>query len=264
MKNYPIVLSIAGSDSSGGAGIQADLKTISSLGCYGSTIITAVTSQNTLGVQDIYELPLDVIESQFKSVVNDLDVKFIKIGMLSSNKIIDGVSRLLESKNIPYVLDTVMSAKDSTVLLEDVARNTLKKYLIPNAYLITPNIPEAEILLDMKISDLVSMKLACKKFDAKSVLLKGGHLDEDKLVDVLYSDGKFTTFYHEKLEVQNTHGTGCTLASAITCNLALGDNLEKACESAISYVQNALKYSYSTGRGRGSLNHFFSLGEESV
>ena len=259
-----IVLTIAGSDSSAGAGIQADLKTIAANGCYGASVITSITSQNTVGVSDIYDLPISVIESQFEAVVSDLDVKFVKIGMLHSDEIVKLVDLLLKKSKIPYVLDPVMSAKDSTTLLKNSAQEYLKSTLIKKAYLITPNIPEAEILTGMKIENIEDMKEACIKINAENVLLKGGHLNGDKLVDILYHEKKFFEYKHDKIITQNTHGTGCTLASAISSQLALGLSLPKACENAIAYVQKAIINNYAIGQGQSPLNHFFMLKDSYV
>ena len=254
-----IVLTIAGSDSSAGAGIQADLKTIAANGCYGASVITAITSQNTEGVKDIFDLPISVIESQFEAVVSDLDVQFVKIGMLSSCDIVQSVDVLLKKSKIPYVLDPVMSAKDSTKLLKNQAVEMMKNSLLKEAFLITPNIPEAEVLTGMTIETIEDMKEACIKIDAKDVLLKGGHLNGNKLVDILYHEEKFFEYKHDKIITQNTHGTGCTLASAISSQLALGLSLPKACENAIEYVQKSIVNNYSIGLGQSPLNHFFML-----
>lgn len=254
-----IVLTIAGSDSSAGAGIQADLKTIAANGCYGASVITTITSQNTEGVSDIYDLPISVVESQFEAVVRDLDVKFVKIGMLSSCEIVQSVDTLLKKSKIPYILDPVMSAKDSTKLLKNEAVEMMKNSLLKEAFLITPNIPEAEVLTGMTIETIEDMKEACLKLDAQNVLLKGGHLLGNNLVDILYHEGKFFEYKHHKIQSQNTHGTGCTLASAITSQLALGSTLSYACENAIEYVQKAIVNNYSIGLGQSPLNHFFML-----
>ncbi len=259
-----IVLTIAGSDSSAGAGIQADLKTIAANGCYGASVITSITSQNTQGISDIYDLPISVIERQFEAVVSDLDVKFVKIGMLNSDEIIMIVDQLLKKSKIPYILDPVMSAKDSTSLMKNEAVELLKNMLLKEAFLITPNIPEAEVLTGMKIETVEDMKEACLKIDAKNILLKGGHLGSDSLVDILYHDGQFFEYKHPKIDSQNTHGTGCTLASAITAQLTLGLTLPQACEKGIDYVQKAIVNNYSIGLGQSPLNHFFMLGEKDV
>jgi hydroxymethylpyrimidine/phosphomethylpyrimidine kinase len=254
-----IVLTIAGSDSSAGAGIQADLKTIAANGCYGASVITSITSQNTQGINDIYDVPISVIESQFEAVVSDLDVQFIKIGMLNSDEIVMIVDLLLKKSKIPYVLDPVMRAKDNTSLLKNEAVEVLKNSLLPAAFLVTPNIPEAEILTGMDIETVEDMKQACIKLASENVLLKGGHLAGDDLVDILYHDGKFFEYQHPKIQSQNTHGTGCTLASAITSQLALGLSLPKACENGIEYIQKAIVNNYSIGLGQSPLNHFYML-----
>jgi len=254
----PIVLTIAGSDSSGGAGIQADLKTIAANGCYGASVITSVTAQNTLGISDIHDLPTSVIKSQFEAVIDDLDVKVVKIGMLNSKEIIMTVDKLLKKAKIPFVLDPVMSAKDSTSLLEESALKELKS-MMKKSFLLTPNIPEAEVLVGFEIKTVEDMKAACLQIDAQSILLKGGHLEGNILVDILYHDKNFYEFKHRKIQAKNTHGTGCTLASAIASQLALGESLPEACENAIEYVKKAILENYSTGQGSGSLNHFFML-----
>ena len=254
----PIVLTIAGSDSSGGAGIQADLKTIAANGCYGASVITSVTAQNTLGISDIHDLPTSVIKSQFEAVIDDLDVKVVKIGMLNSKEIIMTVDKLLNKAKIPFVLDPVMSAKDSTSLLEESALKELKS-MMKKSFLLTPNIPEAEVLVGFEIKTVEDMKAACLQIDAQSILLKGGHLEGNILVDILYHDKNFYEFKHRKIQAKNTHGTGCTLASAIASQLALGESLPEACENAIEYVKKAILENYSTGQGSGSLNHFFML-----
>lgn len=254
-----IVLTIAGSDSSAGAGIQADLKTIAANGCYGASVLTSITSQNTLGISDIYDLPMEVIERQFEAVVNDLDVKFVKIGMLNSDEIVMMVDLLLKKSKIPYVLDPVMRSKDNTSLLTNQAEEIMKNTLLQSAYLVTPNIPEAEVLTDMKIETVEDMKAACLKLEAQNVLLKGGHLAGNELIDILYHNEKFFEFKHQKIETQNTHGTGCTLASAIASQLSCGLDLPQACEKAIEYVQKAIINNYSIGLGQSPLNHFFML-----
>ena len=258
---HPTVLTIAGSDSSGGAGMQADLKTIAANNCYGASVITSITSQNTLGVHDIYDLPTSVIERQFKAVVEDLDVKIVKLGMLNSKEIITVVDNLLKKSKIPFILDPVMSSKDSTSLLKSDALDALK-LLSKKAFLLTPNIPEAEILVGFEIKTVEDMKAACLEIDAPNVLLKGGHLEGNILVDILYHDKQFYEYKHRKIITQNTHGTGCTLASAIASHVALEDELPTACEEAIEYVKKAIIDNYPTGQGAGSLNHFFMNGNK--
>lgn len=262
MSTPPIVLTIAGSDSSGGAGIQADLKTIAANGCYGASVITAVTSQNTLGVKDVFTLPVEVIKSQFNAVIEDLDVQVIKIGMLGSIETIMIVDKLLENYMIPFVLDPVMTATDNTALLEDKSVEILKDTLLKKAFLITPNIPEAEILVGFDIKTVEDMKAACLQMNAESILLKGGHLEGNILVDVLYHEKQFYEFKHRKIQSKNTHGTGCTLASAIASHLANGAAMPEACEEAIAYVKKAIIENYPTGQGNGSLNHFYMIKEK--
>ena len=258
----PIVLTIAGSDSSGGAGIQADLKTIAANGCYGASVITSVTSQNTLGIQDVFDLPSKVIKSQFNAVVSDLDVQVVKLGMLGSKEAIKMVHKLLKDYMIPVVFDPVMVSSDGTVLLEEDAIELLKTTLIKEAFLLTPNIPEAEVLAGFEIKTVEDMKAACLQIDAQNVLLKGGHLEGNILVDILYHDKQFYEYKHRKIITQNTHGTGCTLASAIASHVALEDDLPTACEEAIEYVKKAIIDNYPTGQGSGSLNHFFMNGKK--
>ena len=257
----PIVLTIAGSDSSGGAGIQADLKTIAAHGCYGASVITAVTSQNTLGVKDIFELPIKVIQSQFDAVISDLDVQVVKIGMLGSKEAIMIVDKLLKNYMIPLILDPVMSAQDSSALLDNDALDALKS-LIKKSFLVTPNIPEAEILVGFEIKTVEDMKAACMQIEAQSVLLKGGHLEGNILVDVLYHDRVFYEFKHRRIEAKNTHGTGCTLSAAIASQLAKGLELPQASEAAIEYIKKAILENYPTGQGNGSVNHFFMIKEQ--
>ena len=255
----PIVLTIAGSDSSGGAGIQADLKTIAAHGCYGASVITTVTAQNTQGVKGILEIPDFSIEAQFDAVVEDLDVQVIKVGMLSSNASIMILATLLDKVQMKVVLDPIIATSDKTELLQKEAIAFLKEQLFPKVFLLTPNIPEAEILTGMKIENVEDMKAACQAINAENVLLKGGHMQGNVLVDVLYADGGFHEFKHRKIASQNTHGTGCTLSSAIASNLALGEDLPSACDAAINYVAKAIIESYPTGKGSGSLNHCFMV-----
>lgn len=259
-----IVMSIAGSDSSAGAGVQADLKTIAAHGCYGASVITSITAQNTQGIDDVYDLPIEVLERQFEAVVSDLDVQYVKVGMLNSDANVMMVDMLLQKAKIPYIVDPVMSAKDSTSLLKNEATILLKEKLIKEAFLVTPNIPEAEVLTGMKISNLEDMKAACLKIESQNVLLKGGHLEGDDLVDLLYHDGEFFEYKHPKIDTKNTHGTGCTLASAISSRLALGEDLETACGSAIDYVQKAISDNYTIGNGHSPLNHFYMIKDAHV
>jgi len=258
----PTVLTIAGSDSSGGAGIQADLKAISANKCYGASVITTITAQSTSGVTDIFDLPSSLIENQFNTVADDLDIKYIKIGMLNSVDIIKSVHAVTKDRNINYVLDPVMIAKDETKLLKDNAIELLKDTLLKGAFVITPNIPEAEVLTGLHVNDLESMKVACiwlKEMGAQNILLKGGHLEDSELIDVLYFDEKFYYYKTAKLITKDTHGTGCTLSSALAAYLARGFSLDIACQKAIDYVQKAILSNFKVGKGRGPVNHFYII-----
>jgi len=258
----PTVLTIAGSDSSGGAGIQADLKAISANKCYAASVITTITAQSTSGVTDIFDLPSSLIENQFNTVADDLDIKYIKIGMLNSVDIIKSVHAVTKDRNISYVLDPVMIAKDDTKLLKDNAIELLKNTLLKGAFVITPNIPEAEVLTGLHVDDLESMKTACiklKEMGAQNILLKGGHLEDSELIDVLYFDEKFYYYKTAKLMTKDTHGTGCTLSSALASFLAYGMSLDIACKKAIDYVQEAIISTYKVGKGRGPVNHFYKI-----
>ncbi len=254
-----IVLTIAGSDPSGGAGIQADLKSISANGGYGVSVLTALTSQNTQGVQSVFAVPKKVIESQFRALVEDMHIDAIKIGMLHSKEAIMIVAKLLESCDVPVILDPILSSSSGDELLQKEAIEALQTQLFPKVHLLTPNIPEAEILTGQKIENVEDMKKACKEIWAENVLLKGGHLEGNILVDVLYHDGEFYEFKHRKIRSNNTHGTGCTLASAIATHLAKEKTLYDAVDAGISYVTKAIIESYPTGKGRGSLNHFYMI-----
>jgi len=258
----PAVLTIAGSDSSGGAGIQADLKAISANKCYAASVITTITAQNTTGVTDVFDLPINLIENQFNTVVDDLDIKYIKIGMLNSIEIIKNVESFTKKRNIPYVLDPVMYAKGGFKLMNDDAIDVLKDTLIKGAFVITPNIPEAQILSGLHVDGLESMKACCiklHKLGAKNILLKGGHLDTTKMIDVLYFDEKFYYFETTKLTTKHTHGTGCTLSSALASFLARGFSLNDASKNAIKYVQNGILNNFKVGKGRGPINHFYMI-----
>ncbi len=254
----PQVLTIAGSDSGGGAGIQADIKSISANGGYASSVVTVITAQNTQGVQNICELSSEIIASQMKSVLDDLTIKAIKIGMLGGTRIINTVAENLPT-NIPIVLDPVMVAKDKSVLLQNEAINDIVTKLFPKVFLITPNIDEAEQILNIKISNEDEMKDACLKLNklgAKNVLVKGGHLTNNNLVDVLYFNNKFYTFKQQRINTKHTHGTGCSLSSSIATNIAKGMTLNKAVEEGIHYVYDGILLNYKIGKGISPINHF--------
>ncbi|MCX7950714.1 MAG: bifunctional hydroxymethylpyrimidine kinase/phosphomethylpyrimidine kinase [Clostridiales bacterium] len=258
------VLTIAGSDSCGGAGIQADLKAFSAHLVYGMSVITSVTAQNTQGVIDAFDLPAEMIQKQIAAIFDDILVDAVKIGMLSSSEIISCVSKSLKyynAKNI--ILDPVMISKSGFKLLKDEAIESLIKNLIPMCTLITPNIHEASLIAQMKIEDVEDMKIACKRIydlGAKNVLVKGGHLNDDA-IDVLFDGGKYFKFKGTRVETKNTHGTGCTLSSAIASNLALGFGIVESILKAKNYIQNAIENSFSLGKGVGPVDHFYAFRE---
>jgi hydroxymethylpyrimidine/phosphomethylpyrimidine kinase len=256
--SHPVVLSIAGSDPSGGAGIQADIKTISANGCYALSIATTETIQNSLGLRGDFILPSKLIRDQFEALLEDFDIKAIKIGMLRGCEQIELISNLLQNLQIPVVLDPIIQTSSGREILGDEDLECLKK-LFHKVSLLTPNIDEAEILSTIKIESYEDMKRAVKKIEAKNILLKGGHLKDEILSDLLFYNKKLYTFSHPRVDTKNTHGTGCTLSSAIACFIAKGLELQEAVERAINYLQNSLKFAYDTGRGDGSLNHFFML-----
>ncbi|TYB35815.1 MAG: bifunctional hydroxymethylpyrimidine kinase/phosphomethylpyrimidine kinase [Flexistipes sinusarabici] len=256
-------LTIAGSDSGGGAGIQADLKSFAAAGVYGTSVITSVTSQNTQGVTDIFNLPLDSIESQIDAIFADFDISCVKTGMLSTAEIIQAVSDRLQNYNVKkLVVDPVMVAKGGSRLLEKNAVNTLVESLIPQAYIITPNIEEGEFLLNCKINNEEDMRKAAKelmRMGSEFVLLKGGHLKSRYAKDILVGTNVELSFSAEKIGSKNTHGTGCTYASSIAAYLAKGFDIDKAVQTAKNYIYEAISSSRNLriGSGHGPLNHFF-------
>ncbi len=264
MKIKSKVLIIAGSDSSGGAGIQADIKTVTSLGGYAMTAVTAVTAQNTIGVNSIVSIKPKEIEKQILFTCKDIKPEVIKIGMLQSSNVIITILRALKkvsSKKI--ILDPVMIAKGGAKLISRSAIQTLKKKLVKRTFLITPNIPEAEELTKMKIINLKDMIKACNiliDFGAKNVLLKGGHKKSKYIEDVFLNNKReVKIFKNKKIITKNTHGTGCTLSSAIATFLSCGKPLKKSCELGIKYVNQAIKFNPNFGKGHGPINHVVSL-----
>ena len=263
MKIKSKVLIIAGSDSSGGAGIQADIKTVSSLGSYAMTAVTAITSQNTKGVSSIFLVsPLEVskqIEFTSKAISPDA----IKIGMLGNTKIINAVLKSISKIKVnKIILDPVMVAKGGARLIDNKSIKILKSKLLNKVSLITPNIPEAEILANQKIFSKEDMITAGKKIitlGAKSVLIKGGHLNSKISHDVLLEKNKIFFFKNKKIKSRHTHGTGCTLSSAIATYFSCGKSLKKSCENAIKYVNQAITYAPKYGKGHGPINHLNSI-----
>jgi len=257
------VLIIAGSDSSGGAGMQADIKTVTALGSYAMTAITAITVQNTTGVSSVVPIQAKEIGKQILFTCKDIKPDAIKIGMLHSSEVIMSVvSALKKVKISKIVLDPVMVAKGGAKLINQRAIKTLKEKLIRKAYLITPNIPEAEILTKIKIRNLEDMIYAANvllKFGAKNVLVKGGHKNTKYMEDVLLSRKEIKIYKNKKIKTKNTHGTGCTLSSAITTFFSCGKPLKKSCELGIKYVSNAIGSKLNYGKGHGPINHFNSM-----
>ncbi len=252
------VLIIAGSDSGGGAGIQADIKTVIALGGYAMTAVTAITVQNTLGVSAVHDIPLDIVAGQITAVLDDIGADVIKTGMLSSAAIVETVAATLQGNKIPRVVDPVMRAKGGHALLADDAAAALKRHLIPGAALITPNLPEAEALTGRTIATISDMNAAIPdllQLGAQAVLLKGGHLTGERLVDMLITPKDVMRFEDERIDTTSTHGTGCTLASAIATGLAQGLSLREAVSRARAYVREAMRTAPKIGKGHGPLNH---------
>ena len=257
------VLIIAGSDSSGGAGIQADIKTVTALGSYAMTAITAVTAQNTTGLKSIVSIHPKEISNQIEFTCKDIRPSAVKIGMLHSKSIIEAVALSLKKIKISkIILDPVMVAKGGSRLINFHAIKMLKKKLIKGIYLITPNIPEAEILTNTKIQSKEDMIDSAKKiirFGAKNVLIKGGHLKSKFIFDILVNKNEIKIFKSKKYTTKNTHGTGCTLSSAIASHLSCGKLLKKSCELGIKYVNQAIKSNINFGKGYGPINHLNSI-----
>jgi hydroxymethylpyrimidine/phosphomethylpyrimidine kinase len=257
------VLAIAGSDSGGGAGIQADIKAMSANGVFAMSAITAITAQNTQEVTEVFELPASVIAAQIDAVFDDFDVAAVKTGMLSSAEIVRVVAKMLKPQKVErLVVDPVMVSKSGHPLLKPDARDALLNDLIPLALVVTPNVHEARQLCGVEIKTLADARQAAKalhKMGCRHVLIKGGHLLAERGTDLLY-DGRFFNVYKgEFIETPHTHGTGCTYASAIAAHLALGKALPDAVQAAKSYVTETIRHSLAIGHGRGPTNHFYFL-----
>lgn len=259
MKN---VLTIAGSDSCGGAGIQADIKTFSALGTYGMSVITAVTVQNTQGVFGCQDITPEVIGGQIDAIFTDIEVAAVKIGMVSQIDTICIIAQKLRAYQGPkIVLDPVMISKSGFDLMKPEAKETLIKELIPLAYIVTPNLPEAEVITGMEIKDLAAMEEAARRIyamGAQNVLIKGGHLENDA-TDLLFDGKEVVKLLGKRISTKNTHGTGCTLSSAIAANLAKGDSVLDAVTKAKEYITVAIAHSLPIGKGVGPTNHFYQL-----
>lgn len=265
---YPIVLTIAGSDSGGGAGIQADIKAISATGSYAASAITAVTVQNTLGVADVFPVPIEIIEGQIGVVLDDIGADAIKIGMLHSSGVVRAVRKMLdlhaEVKNV--VLDPVMVSTSGHRLIEDEAVDTLRNELVGRVRVITPNIPEAEILSGRQIRSQSELPQVARELSVGgrvSVFLKAGHLCDDQLIDIFYNAEQDTILElpSARLHTPNTHGTGCTLSSALASYLAQNYSLDDAARAAKEYITQAIASGarYTIGHGHGAVDHFFAM-----
>lgn len=260
----PIGLTIAGSDSGGGAGIQADLKAFSALGVYGASVITAITAQNTRAVTAVHGIPTDIIAAQMDAVFDDLNVGAVKIGMLAMPDIIQTVANGLKSQTAPIVLDPVMIAKSGDALLQDDAISSLRSTLLPMASLLTPNLPEAAVLLDgdpaESIDELENQGRALLELGPDAVLMKGGHADGPDCIDVLVlKNAASVQFKSPRINTKNTHGTGCTLSASIAAGLAKGLSLVDAVTAAHTYLQGAIKAAdtLKVGSGHGPVHHFY-------
>jgi hydroxymethylpyrimidine kinase/phosphomethylpyrimidine kinase len=255
-----VALTIAGSDSGGGAGIQADLKTFHAFGVFGTSAITAITVQNTLGVSGVHPVPLDVVTAQISAVAIDLPPAACKTGMLATRELVQAVAASIRRHGLPnYVLDPVMVATSGDRLLDEDAQHAVLDELVPLCALVTPNLDEASILAGFAVRDVAGMHRAARSLvaaGAAATLVKGGHLRSDELVDVLYDGRAAHEFRRARIETSSTHGTGCTLSAAIAALLARGAALDAAVEHALDYVHRAIAQAPNLGAGNGPLNHF--------
>ncbi len=264
---YYKVLTIAGSDSGGGAGIQADLKTFSAMGCFGMSVITALTAQNTKGVTGIHAVPPAFAEIQMEAVFSDIGVDAVKIGMLYSAELIQTVAQVLKKYKIDkIVLDPVMVAQSGDKLLQDDAIEAIKIHLMPLSSIVTPNLPEASVLLDCKLHGFEDIKKGAKDlstYGSRSVLIKGGHLKENDSTDYLYlaQEDRFVVLEGKRIKTKNNHGTGCTLSSAIASCMAKGCGIEEAVRMAKTFINEAIRAGskYKIGHGHGPVHHFFKF-----
>ncbi len=256
----PIALTIAGSDSGGGAGIQADLKTFHAFGVFGATALTAVTAQNTLGVQLIHPIPIDVVRAQIDSVAGDLRPGGVKSGMLATSELVQAVAEAIRTHDLRnYVMDPVMVATSGDRLLARDAEAALVTELLPLASLVTPNLHEARILTGLPVDTLDEMREAAKalvEMGAEAALVKGGHLQEGEAIDLFWDGAREITWHRTRLDTPHTHGTGCTLSAAAAAGLARGLPLEEAVNQAVDFVARAIETAPGLGRGHGPVNHF--------
>ncbi|MCH8184951.1 MAG: bifunctional hydroxymethylpyrimidine kinase/phosphomethylpyrimidine kinase [Chloroflexi bacterium] len=264
MRSVRRAMTIAGSDSGAGAGIQADLKTFAAFGVYGTSVVTAITAQNTQRVTDVLELPATLIASQIDAIVSDIGTDAVKTGMLSSSAIIDAVvDKLREYRLANVVVDPVMVAKSGDKLLQDEAVEALRTRLIPLAAVVTPNIPEAQVLTGRKVESLDDARTAAGelvRMGARVAVVKGGHL-QGPATDIMYDGREFRAFTHQRIATTSTHGTGCTFASAVAAGLARGTPVRDAVSQAKTYVTAAIRNAFPMGKGHGPLNHFYATWE---
>ncbi|CDQ18617.1 bifunctional hydroxymethylpyrimidine kinase/phosphomethylpyrimidine kinase [Halobacillus karajensis] len=264
MKDVHCALTIAGTDPSGGAGIQADLKTFQELKSYGMSVLTSIVSQNTTGVKDVHHLPETFLKSQLEAVSEDMPIHALKTGMVASKPMMNVISQWLETVDCPYVMDPVMVAQSGDPLMNKEDQRYLQEYLIPKTSLVTPNLPETEVLVGGKVETKEEMKEAAKviveELRAGAALVKGGHLN-GRAVDMLYDGKNYYEYDSERIDSSNTHGTGCTYSAAITAYLSQGHSLPEAVEEAKYFVTEAIRHSFDLGKGNGPTNHF-ALREE--
>ena len=260
VRTVPAALTIAGSDSGGGAGIQADLKTFAALGVYGASAITAITAQNTVGVTAVHEIPTEDIAAQIDAVIGDIGADAVKTGMLSSSAIVGVVADALRRHGVRrLVMDPVMIAKSGDILLRNEAVDALRTELLPLAAVVTPNIPEAETLVGFEVKSSADMRRAAEQINgmgAETVVVKGGHLD-GPATDLFYDGSEFWEFTAARIDTVNTHGTGCTFASAVAAGMARNFTVVDAVAQAKEYVTEAIRTSFTIGQGHGPLNHFY-------
>ncbi len=256
----PVALTIAGSDSGGGAGIQADIKTFQALGVFGTSAVTAVTAQNTVGVTAVHLVPLDVVRTQITTVVQDLSPSAVKSGMLGTSELVETVADAIQEHSLtPYVLDPVMVASSGDRLLDEDAVEAIIRRLLPKATLVTPNLEEARILTSLPISGEEGQRESARRLvqmGARAALVKGGHGSGTQVVDILWDGSDEYLWRHPRIKTRNTHGTGCTLSAAITAGLSRGNQLVPAVEDALAFVEQAILRAPNLGRGHGPLSHF--------
>lgn len=266
--SIPVALTIAGSDSGGGAGIQADLKTFHAFGVFGTSAITAITAQNTVGVRAVHAVPAGVVREQISAIVDDFDVRAVKSGMLATRELVELVAAAIREAGLAdYVLDPVMVASSGDRLLDEDAVSAIIKLLLPMSTLVTPNLDEARMLTGIEVHHEQSMRAAAKLLvarGARAALIKGGHLAGDEVADVFFDGAEFETYRKPRIATSSTHGTGCTLSAAVTAGLAHGRMLKVAVADALDFVNRAIATAPGIGHGHGPLNHFTDAATTSV